>query len=273
MSNCHPARVIAVERLSPNMARVTLAPVGDWTWVTDGIGDERIDLAFPRVGETEASLAFFNQENYGSAELDYSVEPPWRHYTVRQVRAGGAEFDIDFVLHEGGHASDWALRAEPGHVLGVFGAGEPTRSHYRDASAVDWQLLVADATGLPGLGRIVEELQPGQRAHAIVEVISDEDRQEFETRGELTIEWLAGSGMGLSPSRLADAVRALEFPEGTPYVWVACEAATSRAIRSHLRRDRGLARDTHSAIGYWSAGKTGHVTGINAEAESEPLAS
>lgn len=271
MSNCHPARVTAVTRLSPNLARITLAPIGDWLWTTEGGGDERVDLAFPLAGHSEAILDFFNQENYGSDELNYGEEPPWRHYTVRQVRDGGASFDIDFVLHEGGHASDWALRAEPGHVLGVFGAGESSRSHYRIGAESDWQLLVADATGLPGLGRIVEGLAPGQRAHAIVEIVEEGDRQEFETRGELTIEWLVGSGMGLGPSGLLDAVTGLEFLPGTPYVWVACEGSTSRAIRSHLRRERGLARDTHNAIGYWSQGDTGHVTGMNAE--TEPVAS
>ena len=268
MSNCHPARVTAAARLSPSMLRVTLRAEGGWRLATEGRGDERIDLAFPRAGRAEAELAFFNQAAYGSEQLDYSEEPPWRHYTVRAVRDGGAELDIDFVLHEGGHASAWAERAEPGHLLGVFGGDQPSRAHFREAAGADWLLLVADATGLPGLGRIAEELAPGQRAHAIVEVPEPADRQEFATAGELTIDWLVGSGLGLAPSGLAAAVARLEFPAGTPYAWVACEAATSREIRRHLRRERGLARDTHSVIGYWSAGERGHVRGINADPEA-----
>lgn len=265
MSNCHPARVSAVERLSPNMVRITLEPVGGWLWTSECVGDEKVDLAFPRPGQTEAELDFFNQESYGSADLDYSAEPPWRHYTVRRVLEGGSGIVVDFVLHEGGVAAGWAARAEPGHVLGVFGAGEPSRSHYRPLPLDTWRLLVADATGLPGLGRILEELEPGARAHAVIEVQTEADRQEIATAGEVTYTWIFGSGLGLAPSRLTETVAALEFPEGEVFAWVACEAATSRAIRSHLRRDRGLARTTHSAIGYWSAGDAGHVTGIDRE--------
>lgn len=265
MSFCHEVLVTAVTRITPHMIRVQVAPIGDWRWTTEGHGDERVDIAFPLPGETVADVAFFNQEGYGSGGVDLGAEPPWRHYTVRKVHDGGTRIDFDFVVHEGGLASGWAERAEPGHILGVFDPGH-ARSYYEPERPYDTQLLVADATGLPGLGRIIEELPAGVRAVAVIEVPTPEDRQEFTTAADVEYTWLYGSGLGLAPSALLPAVEALVLPtEGTLYAWVACESATSRALRRHLRTVRGLARADHHVVGYWRAGAEGHVPGINAE--------
>lgn len=159
------------------------------------------------------------------------------------------------------------LRAEPGHLLGVFWS-DSSRSHYQAPAGPRWQLLVADATGLPGLGRIVEELREGDVAQAIIEVETEEDRQEFVTRGDVTYTWLVGSGLGKAPSALFEAVERVEFPESESadvYAWVACESATSRRIRKHLREVRGIARDKHNVVGYWREGADGHVSGMNSE--------
>ena len=153
MSFCEPARIVTVTSLTPHMRRISIEAEGDWHWPTGGQGDERIDIAFPKPGETEADYDYFNNPDYGKADL--GTEPPWRHYTVRKVHDGGRRLDIDFVVHPGGIAADWALRAEPGHLLGVFWS-DSSRSHYQAPAGPRWQLLVADATGLPGLGRIVE---------------------------------------------------------------------------------------------------------------------
>ncbi|MFM1726034.1 siderophore-interacting protein [Rhodococcus sp. PAM 2766] len=262
MPFCHPATVVSVTTVTPHMVRIGLEAVGDWRWTTEGWGDERIDIAFPRPGERVADIEFFNRPDYGNGNGDRGNEPPWRHYTVRRVLEEGRRIDVDFVVHPGGLASDWALRAAPGDVLGVFSSG-PARAYYQPAGSLSWQLLVADATGLPGLGRIVEELGEGDVAHAVVEVHSEADRQEFRTRGQVTYTWLVGSGMGLAPSALLEAVEQLGFPEGDVYAWVACESSTSRAIRRHLREMRGLARDRHHAVGYWRLGADGHVPGMN----------
>ncbi|MWV50717.1 siderophore-interacting protein [Rathayibacter sp. VKM Ac-2803] len=254
MSFCEPAEVVRTTRLTPSMIRVRLRTVGGWRWYDDGGGDERVDLAFPRPGEEHADVAFFNDREYGHSRQ--GEEPPWRHYTVRAVHGGGAELDIDFVLHDGGLASGWAATVQPGARIGVFHGGA-SRSYYAPPADAAWQLLVADATGLPGLARIVEELPAGAVAHAVVEVPEESDRQEIATRGSVSWTWITGSG-GLR-SALPEAVARLELPAGAGYGWVACEAAAARRLRRHLREVRGLARDRHRAVGYWTAGTAGHV--------------
>jgi NADPH-dependent ferric siderophore reductase len=54
MSFCEPARVVTVTSLTPHMRRISIEAEGDWHWPTGGQGDERIDIAFPKPGETEA---------------------------------------------------------------------------------------------------------------------------------------------------------------------------------------------------------------------------
>lgn len=256
---CAPARVVETRRITPHMLRIRFEAVGDWRWPVHGRGDERIDIAIPPEGETAAALEVFNLPEYGRGWT--GEEPPWRHYTLRDVHEGGRLLDIDFVMHEGGLASGWAERAEPGHVIGVFGAGtrdEPS-SYYAAPDDASFQLLVADATGLPGLGRILEQLPEGARALAIVEVPTEDDIQEIETRGDVRVVWLTGSGNGLGPSKLAEEVARVDDPGEPWYAWIACEAATSRAIRRDLRSRLGLARDRHHAIGYWTQDLAGDM--------------
>lgn len=254
MAFCEPAEVVHTTRLTPSMIRVRLRTLGEWRWHTDGRGDERVDLAFPRPGETEADVAFFNDRDYGTART--VKEPPWRHYTVRAVHNNGHEIDIDFVMHGGGVASSWAEQATPGQVLGIFHGGS-SRAYYSPPVDAEWQLLVADATGLPGLGRIIEELPTGSKVHAVVEVSHESDRQVIPTRGHVLWTWLVGPG-GLQ-SGIPAAVEALTLPNSPGYAWVACEAVAARTVRKHVRDVRGLPRDRHRAVGYWTAGAVGHV--------------
>lgn len=256
MSFCQPAEVVQVRQLTPSIVRVRLRAVGAWRWFVNGQGDERIDLAFPFPGETVADVDFYNDGHGGASRL--GPEPPWRHYTARRVYADGAELDIDFVIHDGGVASSWAQRAEPGHVLGVFRGATESRAYYMPPADSEWRLLVADATGLPGLARIIEELPAGARAQAVIEVPHEADRQQIDTRGDVEWIWLTGPG-GLS-TRLPEVVETLTLPSSGPgYAWVACEASASRRIRGLLRGVHAQPRDRHRAVGYWTAGAAGHV--------------
>lgn len=256
MLDCFPARVVDVRRITPNMIRVQLETMQGRRWYADGRGDERIDIALPREGRTVADFQAFTES--GAEGPAPEIEATWRHYTVRRVHDGGSRLDIDFAVHEGGFASGWAERAEPGHVVGLFDGGHHPSQYHQPPADAEHQLLVADATGLPGLARILEELAPGARATAIVEVPTAEDRQDLATEGDVTIEWLVGSGNGLGPSALPEAIAAQHVPDSPWYAWVACEAAASRRIRTHLRREMGLARDRHHAIGYWNESLTGN---------------
>jgi NADPH-dependent ferric siderophore reductase len=239
------AEVIDVRRLTPNMVRIRFGGDDLRRFTTSGFADERICVFLPREGQRHTP-----EPVYVDGHLDYSDArdaPQTRSYTVRRWDAQLAEMEIDFVVHEGGVAARWALDARVGDGVGL----STTDGWYAPPAETQWQLLLADMTGLPALGRIVEELPAGVKAQVIVETIVPDDRQTFESAAEVTYEWIAGTGNGLAPSALLDAVKAYDVPDGPGYLWLAGEAAVSRAVRKYVRRELGWPIDRFEVIGYW----------------------
>lgn len=113
-------------------------------------------------------------------------------------------------------------------------------------------MFVADATGLPALGRLIEQLPAGVSAKAIVEVVDESHRQHIESAADVEFIWLVGSGNGIAPSKLPDAVRALKLPTEPGYVWVAGESTMLRDIRKYLRHELKLPAQQYKVIGYWT---------------------
>jgi NADPH-dependent ferric siderophore reductase len=172
----------------------------------------------------------------------------WRNFTVRAFDPVRSEIDVDFFLHgDAGRAAGWALRAEVGDEVGYAGP----RTHWTDRNGAEWSLLVADETGLPALMAILETLPAGHRVTALAEVADDGERQEVHTAADLELVWLTRGGRppGTSPV-LAEALAALEFPEGPGRVWGGGEAMAMRAVRDELG-GRGVPRRSMQAMGYW----------------------
>ncbi|MGA9872558.1 MAG: siderophore-interacting protein [Rhodococcus sp. (in: high G+C Gram-positive bacteria)] len=240
------AEVAAVEQLTKHMVRVTFGGDDDVAHYQPlGAPDECITIFFPRDGENRPPAM---------TEVDgvwwyHGVDdvPEGRNYTVR--RHEGGQLVVDFVAHEGGVAASWALRATVGQVVGFT----RPRSWYAVPRTADWQLLVADMTGLPALGRIVEQLPAGAKAHVIGEVLERSDIQQFETAGDVTYDWRIGSGNGDCASVLDDAVKNFPIPDGEGYVWFAGEASCSRSVRKFVRKTLGFPTRQFEIIGYWRA--------------------
>lgn len=243
------APVANVARVTPNMQRITLRGGDLWHFTSSGDPDERLLVVFPDDGQDAPP----SPVRMGST-LDYPSDgprPEMRSYTVRRWDPTACEMDIDFAVHDGGAAVRWALQARPGQTLGVTTAS----GWYRPPSDTAWQLLLADMTALPAVGRIVEGLTPGTRVRVVAEVTTADDEQRFETSGEVTYTWLRGSGNGVGPSALASTARRWNLPDGPGYVWFAGEAGLSRTVRRWVRHDLGWPTERYDVIGYWRADK------------------
>lgn len=256
------AEVARAERVTPGMVRVVLGGPDLRGFTSTGVPDERLGVYFPRPGQREPQRPTITGGMWSFA--DPGNEPEVRSYTVRRFDAGRAELTVDFVVHARGVATDWALGARPGDVVGLSTAG----GWYRPPPGAGLQLLVGDATALPAIGRILEQAPAGARVRVVAEVACAQDRQWVETAAEVAYTWLVGSGLGAGPSRLPAAVAELpatdfpgaDFPgAGLPgagtYAWVAGEASATRAIRKHLRAERGLGGAFLTVLGYWREGK------------------
>jgi NADPH-dependent ferric siderophore reductase len=243
------ADVRDVVALTPNMIRIVFGGEDLRRFVSSGDPDERLVVVLPRAGEREAPVPI--RQDDGTLDYPAEDEPEMRSYTVRRVDAATGELVIDFVRHEGGVAATWAIQARVGDVVYL----SPASGWYRPPTDTTWQLLMADMTALPALGRILEELPAQQRAVVLAEVTEPSDSQRIETSADTTVSWLPGSGNGHAPSRLLQALQEIELPEGPGYLWFAGEAAESRAVRKYVRRELGWPTERFTIIGYWRVEK------------------
>ena len=239
--------------LTPHMIRVRLGPAGSpgrgaadlADFRSTGVGDERLVVVFPPPGAAEPPAPVLTETGWDYP--DPATRPEMRSYTVRAFDPVAQEMLVDFVAHEGGVAAEWARRARRGDVVLLTEAA----GWYAPPADAAWQLLVADMTALPALGRIAETTQ--LPTTAIVEVLEPGDRQPLPP--EVATRWLCGSGNGTGPSALLRAVRDVAWPEGPGYVWFAGEAGESRAVRKHLRHHLGWSATRYDVLGYWRVGK------------------
>ena len=235
------ATVTARRLVTPRMARFTLsapafADLGverPGEILTLGWCDEGDELALPQTGWRFP---------------DGRPEQHWRNFTVRTYRPEAAEVDVDFFLHgDVGRASAWAARARPGDPVGYAGP----RLHFVPEPAAAWTLLAADETGLPALLAILETLPAGHRTIAIAEIHDDAERQPVETAADVDLRWVTRDGRAPgTTTAIADAVAALELPDGPVQLWGGGEALAMRAVRETVR-DAGAEIVAKDVIGYW----------------------
>ncbi|MCT2563889.1 siderophore-interacting protein [Chryseobacterium herbae] len=187
---------------------------------------------------------------------DQSSEPIiiTRTYTNRKIDLENRELTIDFVAHgESSPASAWAVNAKPGDPLEIS-MKESTRPLVPDA---DFYLLVGDATALPVVTAIVEQLPSFVTAKVFLEVFGKEDEMMLCSAADISVEWLYNPHPEQG-SRLADLVKSFVFPKGIlkEYVYAATEYTTAKEIRNYFKTE--LNWDSHGihAVSYWRAGQS-----------------
>ncbi|WP_051950768.1 siderophore-interacting protein [Actinacidiphila yeochonensis] len=256
----HP-RVVRVRRLSPSLVRVVLH-CPELSGLVSGGGDQRFKLFLPRPGQTVPVLPETTDDQWYARwrAMDPRVRGVMRTYTVSGARPDEAELDVDFALHgDLGPASRWAQAARPGDRVSVLApvATDNGGVDFRPPAGTDWMLLTGDETALPALASILAGLPAGTRVKALIEVAHPEDRLPLPTTADAEVTWLVRDPA--APDRTAGVLAALAatpFPAGTPYAWLAGEAACVRAQRRHLTGERGMPRGAITFSGYWRLGRT-----------------
>jgi NADPH-dependent ferric siderophore reductase len=255
-NNVFRAEVVRTRKLTAGLARITFGGDGLADFLTTGVGDEYLRVFFPHTDDRRSVNLPFPTDN-GGWDFPEGVEPaPLRTYTVRAVRPEDNEVDIDFVIHDGGVAAAWALRAEPGDVVGL----NSPNGLYEPPEDLTWQLLVADQTGLPAVSRLLENIPAGVRTRVLLEVPDADHILELpKPAGDASVEveWFF-SGNGHGPSEVADLLRSAltagELAAGLEggYIWVAGETKALRDVRKFLRKEHRLPATRYKVIGYWT---------------------
>ena len=243
----YAATVIGRRQLSAHLVTVTLGDLGDFP--TTGVPDEYVRLLIAAQG-AELVLPEIDEATWTITYPDGAAELTHRVYTISDHRVvdGEVQVDVDVALHERGVGSDWARDCVVGSRVGVL---EP-RGLYAAPDDVEWQLLVADITGVPALARILRGLQPGQRAEAVVVLTDADDEIPLPSAGDVTVQWQVVEHEADISDALTAVVVDRELPaDGSRYVWLAGEARASRAVRRHLRRELGWPQREFYTCGYW----------------------
>ncbi len=239
-------RLLEVRRstwLTPRMTRVTLGGDALAGFLSDA-PDDGARLFFP-PDPTDASWVPTVE---GSKVVFEGERPPGREYTPRRYNPVAGELDFDFVVHGDGPASNWARNAQPGHYLGLSG---PRRSRVA-VGAIDWYLLAGDETGLPSIGRRLEELPASTRAFVVVEVADVTEEQPLETQADMTLIWLHRANVQPDDTgQLARTIAQFDLPTTPGFAWAAGEASAMRAVRHHLAQERQIPDTRMRVTGYW----------------------
>jgi NADPH-dependent ferric siderophore reductase len=236
---------IAVTDITPKMRRIRFR--GDMeSFASPGYADHIKAFFFPRG--VEPKLVPIGPRGAEFAEGD---RPEMRDYTPRAWSVDNGWIDLDFVLHGDGPASSWAAEAQVGSKLVIGGP----RGSVVVPTAYDWYLLAGDETALPALGRRIEELPAGSTVLAVIEVADAAEEQRFETRADVSLHYVHRNGAEAGTTSLVlDAIKALPFPIGVAYAYIAGEVTMAQSVRTHLQDERGFDPQYIKAAGYWRLG-------------------
>ena len=235
--------VVSAAQLSPLVRRVVLRGPSLDGLVVEQPG-EIITLIWPAEGATEVVLPEPGHWRFPERAAGQHT----RNFTVREFDRAAGLLTIDFFLHGDGRAAGWGAAAAPGDTVG-YGGG---RVHWAADPEAGWTLLAGDETALPAVSAIIASLSAGHPVTVVAEVRDAAEHAALDTGGA-TVHWLHRGDREPGRGRaLEEAVRALELPTGRGQVWAAGESMVIQSLRAHLVKERGLPRDTVSALGYWN---------------------
>lgn len=227
--------------LSPRMRRLTLTGP-DAGLLDGGRFDDRVKVVFP-----DSDAGGFRPPRLLGDRLEWPRPfPQSREYTIRRVNR--TSLDIDFVLHEGGLAADWARTASRGADIWLVGP----RSDTAIAPETESLILLGDETALPAIARCLEELDGDRSAHVAIEVFDAREEQALAVRGSSEVTWLHRRAVGGGSPLLGRHLTLLGEPPPGTYLWAAGEAGAMKPIR-HWARRHGFDRTTCNISGYWRA--------------------
>lgn len=248
--------VLRTERVTPKLVRVVFGGA-NVAGFESHCSDEHVKLVFPdpETGRTRAPVQ-------AGDRLEWPRPfPPTREYTIRRYDAEAGEVVIDFVVHQGGLASDWAEQAEPGRTLWVAGP----RPSYVVPEEFGFRLVLGDHTALPAVARILEELPVTAHARVAVLIPDAAERQPLAIRDGVEVSWLRLD----DPDRTRHSFDAFLAETTLPadrhtYLWAAGEAGLMRPVR-RWAKEHGFARGNCDIAGYWRRSRGSGLTDRQSE--------
>lgn len=171
-------------------------------------------------------------------------EPIRRDYTPRRFDAARRELTIDFAVHGGGRASDWARQAAPGQEAMIGGP----RGSMIVPTDYDWHLLAGDLTALPAIGRRLAELPATAQSIIVVQAAELDVLEMAQCTARVELHQVK------TAEDMVAAIDALQLPGGEGYVWCAGEAASMARLRALLIDEKSHPQEAMRVAAYWKRG-------------------
>lgn len=243
--------------LTPNYIRITLENelIPNYRNTTIGVNNK---IFIAPEGCSKVHLPEFDLDTQNWKEQDPSIKPYVRTYTHRGINLDKNEIYIDFVAHGAeGPASNWAINAPIGAELGVV-MGTENSELYPEAETY---FLIGDATAIPVLSAILESLPKGVTANVLLEVVSEEDKQVWGSKADVTIRWIVNPTPGIN-SELASVAKTLlkKHHGNSKFAYVAAEFSSVKELRTFIRKDLHWKQDELHAYSYWKYGKAENMS-------------
>lgn len=245
------ATVTKSVRITPTMQRVYLG------------GDDL--RTFPSVSAGAYVKLMFDLNGNPLPHPTEMSKVAMRTYTVASFDATKPEMVIDMVLHADngitGPASAWAVSTQPGDTITLAGPGtsKGLNDHY------DWVLLAGDMTALPSIRNHLAELPSNAKGYAVIQIEDENDKVALSKPEGVFVIWEHTQSL---PMCLAE----LDWLDGTPSIWVACEFSDMRAIRTWLKDDKEVAHEHIYISSYWKKGRSEDQHKIDKKQDSDAFA-
>lgn len=236
----HQLTVARKFALSPNFTRIELTGAGLSDFPQDAVGGY-VKLLLPKAGAPADPTA---------PKLGDFIR---RSFTIRALDPDQQRLTLDFAHHAAdGPAMVWLQQAAPQQQVTIAGPG-PVKM--LDPSA-DWVFLAGDMAALPAIAANLERLPATMVGHAVVEVLSADDRIALSVPEGIQLTWVVHSEPGGAPDPLVEEVQAQAWLPGRPSVWCAAEFSAMKALRHYFRHERSVPREYSYISSYWKAGAT-----------------
>lgn len=239
-------QLLAREQISPGFIRLTVGGPELAGFVSAGF-DDHAKLILPQPGLDKPNLP---QMVDGRPHID-GERPTMRDYTPLNYDASNHTLQLEFAEHGTGPAVEWARTTPIGQWLGLAGP----RGSLVVPAELDWHVLLGDESAMPAMERRLAELPAGSRVIVRAQVSNPADQRDWSSAAALDLQWV---------DSLADAVDALELPEGEGFVWAAGENRAMADLRKRILAKPGAHPKRMRIASYWKQGEAGHHEELSA---------
>lgn len=231
--------VLRVERISAGFQRIVLGGEALDGFTSRGF-DDHTKVFFPKPG-TPFTPPQVTDEGIVWGD---GPRPASRDYTPLYDESRH-ELAIDFFIHEGGVASEWAMNAQVGDSLTIGGP----RGSLVVPEDYAWQFYVCDESGMPALRRRLEALKKlavRPEVNAVVTIADASYKDYLAHLSDYNIEWVIGHDSNVVAEKLAAA----QVPDEEYYLWLTGEGVLVKSLLD-LAESKNVDQNLMRGQAYW----------------------